>query len=167
MSSIQDLLKDVSGNAIISIDTVTPVALKGGASNPMKGKVHKVMIGGNVMVFTNKTINGYEAMVERRLAKEGKDPASFQLGQRQWGKRIEGTPFVEHNGEMYLEVIFLKPGKSYYELNAQQINPEFIEGLPEKKAEGEQGGLDNKVVIRTFKVSNIAGITINGEHHVL
>ena len=116
---------------------------------------------------TNKTINGYEAMVERRLAKEGKDPASFQLGQRQWGKRIEGTPFVEHNGEMYLEVIFLKPGKSYYELNAQQINPEFIEGLPEKKAEGEQGGLDNKVVIRTFKVSNIAGITINGEHHVL
>lgn len=166
MSKLQQLLADVNGNTIISIDTVTVPKLTGGKNNPMQGKIRKVMIGGNVMVFTNKNINGYEAMVERRLAQEGKDPASFQLGERAWGKRIAGTPFVEHNGAMYLEVIFLKPGKVHYEHGVRPINKADIIGLTQSN-EGEQGGLDNKVIIRTFAFDSISAITINGARHVL
>lgn len=167
MTKLQQLLADVNGNTIISIDTVTVPKLKGGKSNPMQGVVRKVMIGANVMVFTNKRSNGYENMVMRRLAQEGKDPSSFQLGPRAWGQRIEGTPFIEHNGALYLEVIFLKPGKSHYEHGVRKIDRSEVIGLEEASEGGEQGGLENKVIIRTFKADSISSITINGERHVL
>lgn len=164
--SLQSLLKDVDGNAIISIDTVTTPTLKGGKGNPLQGQIRKVMIGGNVMIFTNKRVNGYDAMVKRRLEKEGKDPASFQLSPRQWGERVDGTPFVKHNGQLYLEVIFLRAGKVHYTHGARPIDKAAITGL-EDKEEAHQGGLDNKVIIRTFKADSIQAITINGERHVL
>lgn len=167
MTKLQQLLANVNGASIISIDTVTTPKLKGGKSNPMQGQVRKVMIGANVMVFTNKRSNGYENMVMRRLAQEGKDPKSFQLGPRAWGQRIEGTPFIEHNGALYLEVIFLKPGKSHYEHGVRKIDRSEVIGLEEASEGGEQGGLENKVIIRTFKADSISSITINGERHVL
>lgn len=166
-SKLQTLMADVSGASFISIDTVTVPKLAGGQKNPMQGKIRKVMIGANVMVFSMK--NGgsaYENMVNRRLVQEGKDPASFQLGERAWGKRIAGTPFIEHNGAQYLEVIFLRPGKAHYEHGVRPIDASDIIGLNEPAA-AEQGGLDNKVIIRTFKVDSIVAITINGARHVL
>lgn len=169
MSNLQSLLANVSGACFVSIDTVTTPKLKGGKANEMQGKVRKVMIGANVMVFSMK--NGgsaYENMVQRRLAQEGKDPASFELGERAWGVRIAGTPFVEHKGDLYLEVIFLKPGKSHYEYGARPIAASEIVGLEEAKiGEEQQGGLDNKVIIRTFKADSIMAVTINGKRHVL
>ena len=81
-------------------------------------------------------------------------------------ERIAGTPFVEHNGQMYLEVIFLRAGKVHYTHGARPIDKAAITGLQEKE-EAEQGGLNNKVVIRTFKAESIQAITINGARHVL
>lgn len=167
MTKLQELFADVNGNSIVSIDTVTTPTLLGGKKNPMQGQVRKIMIGGNVMVFTNKNSNGYDNMVKRRLAQEGKDPESFELGERQWGERIKGTPFVEHNGALYLEVIFLKPGKVHYEHGVRPIARDAIEGLKTDREEGEQGGLDNKVIIRTFRADSISAVTINGKRHVL
>lgn len=166
MSKLQTLFANVNGNTIISIDTVTTPALAGGKKNPMQGQIRKVMIGGNVMVFTNKNSNGYENMVNRRLVAEGKDPSSFELGERAWGTRVEGTPFIEHNGQTYLEVIFLRAGKVHYTHGVRPIAREQIEGLKES-VEGEQGGLDNKVVIRTFRADSISSVTIDGKRHVL
>lgn len=167
MTKLQQLLESVNGNTIISIDTVTIPKLKGGKSNPMQGQVRKVTVGANVMVFTNKNSNGYENMVQRRLAQEGKDPKSFEVGARAWGERIAGTPFVQHNGELYLEVIFLKPGKTRFEHGVRVIERDQVIGLQESTDSGEQGGLENKVIIRTFKADSISAITINGERHVL
>ena len=166
MSQLQALLANVNGNTIISIDTDTVPTLKGGKSNPMQGKIHKIMIGGNVMVFTNKKSNGYENMVNRRLEQEGFDAQTFAVGPRAWGTRIEGTPFVEHNGALYLEVIFLRPGKAEYKHGVRPIAAEDIIGLDEKQ-EAKQGGLMNKVFIRTFKEDSIVAITIDGKRHTL
>lgn len=168
MSKLQSLMANVSGACFVSIDTVTTPKLKGGMKNPMQGKVRKVMIGANVMVFSMK--NGgsaYENMVQRRLAQEGKDPASFSLGERAWGTRIAGTPFVEHNGALYLEVIFLKTGKVHFEHGARPIARNEIVGLDDKEETAVQGGLDNKVVIRSFKADSIMAVTIDGKRHVL
>lgn len=172
-NKLQQLLSNVSGNTIISLDTVTVPKLKGGKKNPMQGLVQKKMKSINVMVFTNEQSNGYENMVNRRLEKEGFEPKSFEVGPRAWGQRIPNTPFVLHNDQLYLEVIFLKSGKPSYTLldaagNEHGIFEEEIEGLPEsKESEDGQGGLSDKVIIRTFKADNIKAITINGEKHVL
>lgn len=163
---LQTLLADVNGATFISIDTVTTPTLSGGKSNPHQGKVRKITIGSNVMIFQNKLSNGYDNMVKRRLEQEGKDPDSFHLSPRTWGVRIHGTPFIEHNNELYLECIFLTPGKTHYELGARKIDVNDIQGLKDPQ-HPTQGGLNNKVIVRTINVSNIKQITVNKETHVL
>ena len=160
---LQDLMKEVNGSTFISIDTITDVKLAGGKKNLLQGRVTKKTVGSVVMVFQNKTTNAYENMVKRRLEQEGKSQDDFVLGPRLWGERIENTPFVQHKGQLYLEVIFLKPGKSELLVDGQQYKG-TIDGLPES-TEGEQGGLDNKVIIRTFKVEGIRAITINKQRY--
>lgn len=129
MSAIQELMSNVNGSTFISIDTVTPVTLKGGMKNPLQGRVNKVVIGSNVMVFQNKTTNAYENMVNRRLAKEGKE-TTFEVGPRLWGERIKDTPFVVHKGVLYLEVIFLSAGERHFMVNGvRRDNINDIEGL--------------------------------------
>ena len=164
--TIKKLMGGVNGATFIAISTKTEVKLLGGQKNPHKGRVFKHTVGSNVMVFTNKNSNGYDNMVKKRLAQEGKDPNNFELSPRTWGERIPGTCFVEHNGELYLEVIFLKPGKTHYELDGQVVGTDEIIGFnPRDEEKAEQGGLDNKVVIRAPKFSSITSITIDKEVH--
>lgn len=164
---IEQLLENVNGNTIISIDTCTEPQMSGGQANPNRGRIFKLAIGHNVIVFTNKKTNGYEAMVNRRLVQEGFDPSTFKVGPRAWGKRIDGTPFVTHNGETYLEVIFLRAGGVQYTKDGAPISKEeaIACGVKESAGEGHQGGLKNKVVIRTYKMSSIAAMTVNGQRH--
>lgn len=148
-------LKQLNGCAIGAIDSLTDVKLKGGQSNPQQGRITKEMKGGNVMFFCNINNNSYNDMVKRRLVKEGKDPESFVLGKRAWGERVPNTPFVLHKGELYVEVIFLhSPKQVTYMLDGKPVPKWCVWGLEEKE-EGNQGGLDNKVIIRTYKLSSI------------
>lgn len=159
-------LANVSGASFVGIDTLTEVKLKGGKGNPQQGRVTKRMVGASVMVFSNTKTNGYAAMIARRLSAEGKDPASFVLGERAWGTRIPNMPIVEHEKDgvvkYYLEVIFLKAGKVEYRIDGTPCSESDIIGLPEKQ-EGEQGGLDNKVFIRTFAADSITEIRVDGK----
>ena len=165
-TNIKDIINNnINGATFISMTTSTDPRLTGGKANPHKGAVEKIMVGANVMIFQNKTINSYDAMVKRRLEKEGKDPTSFSLSPRTWGTRIPNTPFVEHKGEYYLEVIFLHTGKVHYELNGKMIHSRNVRGLPKSVDGGHQGGLNDKVIIRTFKVSSITSLVINGEEY--
>lgn len=158
----------VNGASFVSLDTETVVPLKGGKANPMKGRVTKRIAGAQVMVFQNKNSNGYENMVHRRLVSEGRDPASFQLSPRVWGERVENLPVVRHvkDGEIkfYLEVIFLKSGRVEYFLDGNPIEKSEIQGL-EDKEEGEQGGLEDKVIIRTFALDSVRKIRVNKDEY--
>jgi len=165
--NLREILADVNGTTFISIDTESEVKVRktidtanGRIPNPQFGHITKRQVGSNVMVFTNKNSNGYANMVAKRLTKEGKDPQSFELGERTWGTRLPNLPVVEHNGEYYLEVIYLNSGKVQYFQDGQPINVEDIVGMPNQSAP-TQGGLDNSVIIRTFKMSSLKAITIN------
>ncbi len=159
----QKIFGSLAGGTFVGIDTQTEVKLKGGRKNPHQGRVTKVMTGAQIMVFTNAETNAYDAMVKRRLEAEGKDPESFVLGERVWGQRIAGTPFVEHAGQYYLETIFMRAGAVEYRLDGVPIPKDQIEGLEEKEvSQDSQAGLDNKVVIRTFKLDSIMGLRAMG-----
>lgn len=161
MTNIVTLMRKVNGATFISITTCTEPPLRRAKTNPLIGRVHKITVDSSVMVFQNKSINGYEAMVHRRLINEGKDPDSFILSPRQWGTRIANLPFVEHKGHHYLEVIFLRPGNTFYTIDGIRHEPNDIDGLILDRFEPEQGGLTNKVVVRTFKIDSLVSITIN------
>ncbi len=163
-SQLVTAFSNVSGASFIGLDTLTEVKLTGGQKNPQQGRITKKMTGASVMVFSNTNINGYEAMIQRRLIAEGKDPASFELSARAWGTRIPNMPIVEHfkdgDPKYYLEVIFLKQGTVEYRLDGSPIAEADIVGLPKATA-GEQGGLDNKVFIRTFAADSIMEVRID------
>lgn len=168
MLSVREIMTDkVNGATFIAIDTETAVTLAGGKKNPLQGRVTKVTIRSNVMVFQNKNTNAYENMVQRRLVQEGKDPSSFELSPRKWGVREKGTPFVTHNDNEYLEVIFLKCGDVHYRVDGVVTAKDQIPGLPERSQEAEQGGLDQKVIIRTYAVESILSITIDKTTHIV
>lgn len=156
------LSKPFNGCTYISIDSETTQNLTGGKKNPMKGLVTKKSIGNSVGVFQNKNKNGYEEMVKRRLKKENKDPESFELSPRSWGSRIPETCVVEHKGEYYMEVIFNKGGKSTYYFNGKEINKSEIIGFPIPKTSSGQANLENQVIIRTFKISSLITVKMNG-----
>ncbi len=156
---ILSTLMQLDGCAIGSLVTETKVPLLGGKKNEMKDRVTKFAEGGNIMLFTNKNDSSYRKMVAKRLAKEGKNPANFVLSPRTWGERIPETPFILHKGEYYLEAIFLSaPGKIQYKLDGQNIAKEDIKGLKADSGEAKQGGLTDKVIIRTYKLSSILEI---------
>jgi hypothetical protein len=158
--------QNVSGASFVGIDTLTEVKLTGGKKNPQQGRITKRMIGAHVMCFQNKTINGYGAMIVRRLQAEGKDPASFVLGERAWGTRVPNMPIIEHFKDgatnYYVEVIFLKAGVVDYFIDGAPIAKADIIGMDDKP-EGEQGGLENKVIIRSFKADSITEVRIDGK----
>ena len=160
-TNLVDLLTKVNGATFISINTSVEPRMLGGKKNPFKGRVRKIVEGSNVMVFQNKTTNAYKNMVERRLTKEGKDPASFKLSPRTWGERVPNTCFVKHKDKLYVEVIFLSKGKKHYTLDDEEATPVNLWRLNEGGEEGKQGGLNNKVIIRTFHIENITQITID------
>ena len=162
LETAQRAFAALEGATFVGMDTETPVKLKGGMKNPQQGRVVKVQRGAQVMSFSNTNGSAYAAMVRRRLAEEGKDPDSFELGPRAWGERIAGTPFVEHKGNHYLEVIFLSAGETEYRLDGVTVPESVIEGLPPKPESNGQGGLDRKVVIRTFKLENITELRAYG-----
>lgn len=159
-------LANVNGSSFVGIDTLTEVKLTGGKKNPMQGRVTKSVVGSSVMVFQNKTTNGYENMVHRRMVKEGLDPANFELGQRAWGERIAGTPFVQHEKagavKYYLEVIFLHAGVVSYYLDGVGIDIGDIQGMPEAVDSVGQGGQEHQVIIRSYAVDSITCVRIDG-----
>ncbi|MNN28564.1 hypothetical protein D3C81_1421410 [compost metagenome] len=159
------LLEPLNGSSIVNITTATTLPLAGGKDNPMKDRVKKVTEGTSVMVFQNKKTNGYAAMVQRRLNKEGKN-VEFTLSPRKWGTRVPNMPIVEHGDEKYLEVIVLKPGYVYYELDGKLISPAAIQGMKPEPPKAEQGGLDDKVIIKAYNFDSIRAMTINKEQHI-
>ena len=160
--TVKAAFETLAGGTFVGMDTETTVVLKGGKKNPQQGRVTKAMTGASVMCFSNTNGSAYNTMVLRRLEQEGKDPASFELSPRAWGERIQGTPFVQHKGAHYLEVIFLRAGAVQYMLDGVAVDESAIDGLPEKR-EGEQGGLENKVVIRTFAMDSIVALRADGQ----
>lgn len=170
--TIQEQLNDFSGCQIIGLDTRVNVPLRGGKSNPLQGKATKISTGNLVMVF--KSSAGYRNMVNRRLRKQWEEHmltedlfqaidresgnGGFTPGPRQWGHRVPDTPFVEHKGKLYLECIFLRPGQSRYFIDGVEVDFSEIQPMLPTKTEGDQGGLRDKVIIRTFGMDSIVKV---------
>jgi hypothetical protein len=146
----------------------------------MQGKVEKRCLGHRVLLFTNKNASGYENKVRRHLEREGKNPDSFVMGKLPWGQRVPNSPFIEHKGEYYLQAVFLASGSVEYRATSEIIFNEYmgigmthycegdyipkqnIPGLPDKDG-SEHQGLDNSVIVRSYKLSSIVALRAMSE----
>lgn len=164
---LKDIVDGIKGTTFSSIDTVSEVKLKGGKKNPFQNRVTKKTIGSQV-ILSNTAESVYANMVKKRLVEEGKDYEKFELKPRTWGAREGDTCIIDHNGVKYLEVIFIRGGKSTYYVDDVETDPAEIEGLEieTKVNEESQGGLEDKIVIRTYKVDSIMAIRHKKETYI-
>lgn len=156
---LANLLK-VSGNQFVSLKTRTSVKMKKGKEadgnlNPFYGRVEKVSrIRGRIgFNYTNAVNNAREA--------EG-NPEEFVAGPRPWGKRVEGTPIVEHNGSHYLEVQVEDSMEApIYFVDGVQATPEqekeLLAFLPAKDS--------LSIVVRTYKLESIIWLNQGGHEY--
>jgi hypothetical protein len=140
----------------VRLNFSTTPKLKGGKSNPHQGRIQKVTTGAIGILYTSG--KGYFEKVNEGLIAEGKAP-DFEPKPRAWGVRVEGTPLIEHKENFYLDVVFESPGETQYFLDGEKIEREDIEGLEDKK-EGEQGGLEEKVYIRTISLESLGHVEL-------
>jgi hypothetical protein len=176
--NISEVLAKLSGTMFIGIDTVTDVKLPGGKSNILQGRVFKVTTGLRARVNQNKYTNAYENAVKKKLLEEGKDPDSFELGERTWGTRIPETPIVSHNGAYYLECLIDGSGETHYLIDnvrhealtnktddqkyLANEDGDILTLLPKTYDNSEsQGGATDKVIIRTYKLDSILEMRVN------
>lgn len=166
--TFQTVMSNVNECEVAFIDTLTNVTLKGGRKNPYQGRVQKSMKNAQILLCaSNKHENGYENNVRNRLISEGKNPDNFALQPRKWGTRMEDMPVVVHTKDgvvkHYLEVIFESGGVVEYHLDGVVVDPTTIEGFEVNSSEPSdgQGGLQNKVIIRTFDMDSVVELRIN------
>lgn len=115
----------------------------------------------------------YQDMVNNRLAKENvgsQISVTFEASELPWGEWVNGAEkcLLKHNDKLYLRVYCVannKPKVSHiYE--GVEIDVKDSKFEPWKKAEkvdGENQGLDNPIVVRTYGFDSIKEITIGGE----
>jgi hypothetical protein len=140
----------------VRLNFMTVPKLKGGKANPDQGRIQKVTTGAIGILYTSG--RGYFEKVNEGLIAEGKAP-DFEPKPRAWGVRVEGTPLIEHKGKFYLDVVFEHPGETEYFFHDEPIKKEDIEGLEDKK-EGEQGGLEEKVYVRTISLESLGHVEL-------
>lgn len=152
MAITKEQFEQIENGVHVRLSMTTIPKLKGGKGNPHQGRIQKVTEGAIAQLFTSG--KGYFDKVNEGLVAEGKAP-DFEPKPRAWGVRVEGTPLIEHKEKFYLDVIFENPGETKYLLDGEEIAMEDIEGLDMDKKEGDQGGLENKVYVRTIGLESI------------
>lgn len=166
-----EILGTINGVTFATIDYRTTLKMLGGKKNPYQGRVEKIVKNASIMLASSAAL--YFNTVNRRLAEEGKGP--YEVKPRKWGERVGDTPYIHHvqadgTERYYLDMIFNKAGEVMYTLDGSEIRDplilaEILSYIPDRE-EADQGGLDNKVIIRSVALANILGIRVNGKSFV-
>lgn len=110
----------------------------------------------------------YESAVNKQLVRESIPDApeeSFKAKPRVWGTRIHGTPFVTHNGTLYLETMVLRSLDHEYIVDGKSATPsqvEYIERMLGNRKEGESQPIEKKVIWRDYKLGSIRAVKLGG-----
>lgn len=137
-------------------------------NNPFFGAVRKVSIASGVVCWQ------YERTVNRQRSREGA-PTDFKARRRAWGSRIKNTPLVSHvtadGGEtrLYLEVKIERSHAHYFDrTTGKKIEGDSLEALrkyfPKRSGSGRQH-VERPVVLRDYRILNIAELTIAGKRY--
>lgn len=170
MFNLRALLEQVKNGQYVGIDQMTVPTIRKTMdvvgddgkvrreANPHYGHITKVVAGSRCFIGAS-----YESMVRRRMKAEGiemPEGEKFEAEKLPWGEYVSGGfPVISHKGKFYLRLIFENPGQTQYLLDGKPIDKEDIIGLSESKSsDAGQGGIENKVIIRTIGLESIVKI---------
>ena len=110
----------------------------------------------------------YINSVNNRLVKQDKETVT-ETQPRKWGERLQGTPFVHHKGNYYLEANMVgKPSTTWY-LDGAEVPYETVKPFLREKKEGDLYGLgqENVPVWRDIRLDHITEVTVDHTRYVM
>ena len=173
ISVARKIFENVNGTCFVGLDTKTILTRLKRDEAVQPGVITKETTGSTVMVFAQEERTAYSNQVKSRMVKEGLDPTSWEGGPLPHGKWLDDTVFIVHTKKgdteptYYLRVHFVHPGKSVYFLNGKPIAKADIVDTSAPKKEGGQGGQDDKVIPRNYKLDSIEKIRIDKTEYVV
>jgi len=162
INDLVNLLSSIKEETPATIVTETVPTMKK-TGNPYFDKVKKQGKAEVVLCFS------YEKEVNRARALEGKE-FDFKQKDLKWGAHIDNSALMTNKGQLYLQCSFKKNLSTNYFLEDKPIDKSLLETwLPVSNSSANSQGLlnDNEVVIRTFKLTSIKEIEVNGENYII
>jgi len=157
-------------NMLIERHGATALTLHSTTDQRSKLKVAWYKQEGATEVFKQSRTNGminyrYEDAVNRQREREGKE-ASFQAEPRTWGIRVPFTPFVTHNGFLYvtMKVQSAKTPK-YVDGPGEDANEIDKPAAEFWRASGNSSRqeVDNQIIHREFRVDHLTAVTVRSQ----
>jgi hypothetical protein len=139
-------------------------------NNPFAGFARKVSFATGVICWQ------YSSAVNRQRAREstGNQPvAKFVSMPRTWGSRIKGTPLVSYQTEnevrLYLELKRQAVQFHYFDRHTHhRIDlAELTPFLTKRETESNRQEVDQQVVLRDYRLINIAELTLAGIRYTI
>ena len=157
-----DKLLNTRGAKMAGILTRTEPRMRK-TNNPYAGRVVKVS---NASVTLNFD---YEASVNRRLEKEGKEP-DFEAKDN-WHEAVLNSvggisPLSRHKtkGDLYLRAMPRTSNYKYIDkVTGEEIPHDVIAPFLQKSSAGQNQGTDDAVKFAVYSLDNVIGIKIDGE----
>lgn len=122
-------------------------------------------VGGFICWTYSKSVNNQRDREQKPTNADG-SVEQFVAAARQWGKRIKGSPFVEHKGSFYLEVK-VQSARSPEYFNAADGIPITADSLdpwlPKRKTEAGRQGVEKPVIVRDYRLDGIAQIKLKSK----
>jgi hypothetical protein len=103
----------------------------------------------------------YERTVNTHLKKEGKD--GVETLNLPWGIWLLPNLVIKHKDNFYLRVYPAKALDIVYMLDGKEVDKSKVEHWLAPQKDNNRYGLDDKVVVRTIKFSNIQKLIADGE----
>ena len=112
---------------------------------------------------------GDEAQAE---ALEAAGPQTHELQPRKWGERLAGTPFIRHNGQLYLEMRMQKEGPAktlvettYLDENGNEVSKEALTPWVKPKRESEAD--PQTFYYREYRMDHVVEVRSGGEVYIV
>jgi hypothetical protein len=160
---------------------------KAGQKCPFKGVQKRADISRAMTCFEylrarnneNARLHGQQVEALRAEGKEAEaaaleqaGPKEHELQPRRWGERIQGTPFIRHKDNMYLELMLRKAGPasastvtSYFDENGQEIDKAALAPWIKKRAESESD--PQEFWYREYRTDHIVEVRAFGEVYIV
>jgi hypothetical protein len=144
-----------------TIEAATTIAdgkIKGGKGSGYSGRITKTT---KTQVVLNPRLEGYADAVNKQRARECDNVETlehFEAKPRSWGVHVEGTSFVEHKGNLYLEVRVLRSLETNYCIDGQPVAKETAEALLHPHKGSGRQGVAKAIILRDYKVENLTRV---------
>jgi len=138
--------------------TISNSKIRGGKSSGYAGRITKYS---KTQVYVNPH---YANHVNNQRAREhGDHPIEglehFESAPRSWGTRIEGTSFVEHKGNYYLEVAVQRCLETQYFIDGQPVAKDTAEALLHPPRESKRQKTAKAIILRDYRADSLRGVT--------